>query len=143
MKVRQISVFVENRTGRVAEVTKTLGDGGVNIRVASLADTHDFGIVRLIVDDVDKALDLLRVNRFTALATEVVAVQIPDEPGGLARILEVLGREGINVEYLYGFVERPGQQAILIFRFEDNEKAIQILQKESVRLLEGDALYRL
>ncbi len=143
MKLRQISVFVENRTGRVAEVSKLLGDGGVNIRVVSLADTHDFGIIRLIVNDVDKALQILRDNKFTALDTEVVAIEIDDEPGGLAKILEELSAQGVNIEYLYGFVERPGEKAILVFRFEDIPHAVKVLEQRGVRILSGEQLYEL
>ncbi|RJP24270.1 MAG: ACT domain-containing protein [Candidatus Omnitrophota bacterium] len=143
MKLRQISVFVENRTGRVAEVTRLLGKGGINIRVVSLADTHDFGIIRLIVNDVDKALQILRDNQFTALDTEVVAVEIPDEPGGLAKILEYLGHNNVNIEYLYGFVERPGEQAILIFRFEELDHAVRVLTEQGAKILSGKQLYEL
>ncbi len=143
MKLRQISIFVENRTGRVAEVSKRLGEGGVNIRAVSLADTHDFGIIRLIVNDVDLALKILRENNFTAMDTEVVAVEIPDEPGGLAKILEFLGENNVNIEYLYGFVEKPGEQAILIFRFEELDHALNVLQEHGVRILNGEQLYQL
>ncbi|MBD3265555.1 ACT domain-containing protein [bacterium] len=141
MRPRQISVFVENRTGRIAEVTKVLGDAGVNIRAVSLADTHDFGIVRLIVNDVEKALQILRQEKFTVMDTEVIAAEIPDEPGALAKILELLGQESVNVEYLYGFNELGAGRAILIFRFEETEHAVKVLEKYEVKLLDGDALY--
>jgi hypothetical protein len=141
MRPKQISVFVENRTGRIAEVTRILGDAGVNIRAVSLADTHDFGIVRLIVNNVDKALEILRNEKFTVMDTDVIAAQIPDEPGALAEILELLGRENVNVEYLYGFNEIGTGRAILIFRFEDTEHAVHVLESSNIRLLEGDTLY--
>ncbi len=143
MKLRQISVFVENRTGRVAEVTQVLRDGDINIRAMTLADTHDFGIVRLIVNDVDKALGILRDHKFTVLATEVVAVEIPDAPGSLSDVLTLLGKEGVNIEYLYGFVERSGEQAILIFRFEEVDHAVQVIQANNLRILSGEDLYNI
>jgi len=143
MKPRQISVFVENRTGRVAEVTRILGEGGINIRAASLADTHDFGIVRLIVDRVDEALTLLRSKQFTALDTEVVAVEIADEPGSLAKVLAILDQDNVNVEYLYGFTERGAQKAILIFRFENTNQAVEALERNRIQILSGEELGRL
>lgn len=143
MKLRQISVFVENRTGRVAEVTEILRDGKINIRAVTLADTHDFGIVRLIVDKVDEALNILRSNKFTVLDTEVVALEIPDAPGSLCNVLETLSKEELNIEYLYGFVERSGDQAILIFRFEDVDKAVEALKSTNLRILSGEDLYKL
>lgn len=143
MNVRQISVFLEHRAGRMADVSQLLGENGVNIRAISLADTHDFGIVRLIVNDVDKALQLLRAAKFTVHDTEVVAISIPDEPGGLARTLNLFGRENLNVGYIYGFVERPGKSAILIFRFEEMDRAIEVIQANNLRLLSGEELYEL
>lgn len=141
MRPRQISIFVENRTGRIAEVTKILGKAGINIRAVSLADTHDFGIVRLIVNEVDKALQILRDEKFTVMDTEVIAAEIPDQPGALAGILETLGEENVNVEYLYGFTELKTGSAVLIFRFEDTEKAIKVMESAGLRLIEGEALY--
>lgn len=143
MQVRQISVFLENRAGRMAEVAELLGQNGVNIRAVSLADTHDFGIVRLIVNDVDKALQLLRAHKFTVHDTEVIAISISDEPGGLANVLDLFGREKLNVGYLYGFVEKPATSAILIFRFEEMDRAIQVIKAHGLRLLSGDELYEL
>jgi len=143
MKLRQISVFVENRTGRVAEVATLLRDGDINIRAITLADTHDFGIVRLIVNKVDEALKILRDNKFTALDTDVAALEIPDAPGSLCRVLDLLGKENVNVEYLYGFVERSGENAILIFRFEDADHALKVIQANGLRILSGEELYKL
>src|ERR1700692_1480294 len=108
MKVEKISIFIENKSGRLAEVTGILGNAGVNIRALSLADTSDFGILRLIVNDRDKAMTVLKEYDFTVSRTEVVAVEVPDRPGGLAGILQSLDNEKINVEYMYAFVERCG-----------------------------------
>jgi hypothetical protein len=143
MKVEQISIFLENKSGRLAEVTKILGDGGVNIRALSLADTTDFGILRLIVNDTKKAKDVLKKNNFTVGMTEVVAVEVPDNPGGLAGILEILMKENINVEYMYAFVERSGQDAVIIFRFDESDKAIDVLMKNGVTVLPGEKVYAL
>src|SRR6266581_5489302 len=99
MKVEQISVFIENKSGRLAEIARLLGEAGINIRALSLADTTDFGILRLIVNDAEKAKAVLKERGFTVSKTEVVAVEIPDRPGGLADLLQVLDEGGINVEY--------------------------------------------
>ena len=143
MKVEQISIFLENKSGRLADVTKILGDAGVNIRALSLADTSDFGILRLIVNDTEKAKDILKKNNFTVGKTEVIAVEVPDRPGGLAHILDVLRKDDINVEYMYAFVERSGQDAVIIFRFDDSDKAISALTKSKIVVLPGEKVYAL
>jgi len=143
MNVEQISIFLENKSGRLAEVTGVLSEAGINIRALSLADTADFGILRLIVNDTEKARQVLRDNGFTVEKTRVIAIEVPDKPGGLAKILDTIKDEGINVEYMYAFVQKSGQNAIVIFRFDELEKAITILQKAGVRTLEGEDLYAL
>ena len=141
MKVEQISIFIENKSGRLAEITRVLGDAGINIRALSLADTSDFGILRLIVNDGAKAATVLKDNGFTVSMTEVVAVEVPDHPGGLSAILQTLDREAINVEYMYAFVERSGENAVMIFRFDAPDKAITILQQNGLTVLPGEKLY--
>jgi hypothetical protein len=141
MKAEQISVFIENKSGRLAEVTRVLGEAGVNIRALSLADTSDFGILRLIVNDRERAKAVLKENGFTVSKTEVVAVEVEDRPGGLYRILHKLDSEGINVEYMYAFVERLSDNAVIIFRFDETEKAIKVLQEGGYNVLEGEKLY--
>ena len=143
MKVEQISIFLENKYGRLAEVTEVLAKGGINIRALSLADTADFGILRLIVNDTEKAKQVLKDNSFTVGKTEVIAIVVPDRPGGLAGILNSLKGEGINVEYMYAFVQKSGEDAIIIFRFDDIEKAITVLQKGKVRILKGEEVHAL
>jgi hypothetical protein len=138
MKVEQISIFLENKSGRLAEVTTLLSEGGVNIRALSLADTADFGILRLIVNDSDRAKEILKGNGFTVGKTEVIALEVPDRPGGLARILRILDGAGINVEYMYAFVNRTGDNAIIIFRFDELDRAIAVLTGEGVRVLKGE-----
>jgi len=143
MKVEQISVFLENKPGALAEVTRTLGETGVNIRALSLADTKDFGILRLIVNDNEKAKEVLGQKGFTVRKTEVVAVEVPDRPGGLADIMKVLAEARINVEYLYAFVQQSGENAIIIFRFDETDRAIAVLSEKKVRILEGRKVYSL
>jgi hypothetical protein len=141
MKVEQISIFIENKSGRLAEVTRILGDAGVNIRALSLADTSDFGILRLIVNDRETAKNVLKERGFTVNKTEVVAVEVPDQPGGLSRILQVLDGESINVEYMYAFVERCGGNAVIIFRFDEVDRAIRALLAKGFNVLDGEQLY--
>ena len=143
MHVEQISIFIENKFGRLAEVTRILGDAGVNIRTLSLADTSDFGILRLIVNDTDKAKTALKEKGFTVNKTEVVAVEIPDRPGGLADLLQVLDADGINVEYMYAFVERNVENAVMIFRFDETQKAIATLTARQFNVLPGERLYKM
>ena len=143
MKVKQISVFLENKSGRLEEVTKILGENEVDIRALSLADTRDFGILRLIVNDYEKAHELLKNSGFTVQETDVVAAEVPDKPGGLAGILKALNENNISVEYMYAFVERRGEKAIMIFRFEDVDSAIETLKGSGVKLLTGDEVYKL
>jgi len=141
MKVEQISVFLENKAGRLTEVTRTLAEAGVNIRALSLADTSDFGILRLIVTDYETAKKALKDNGFTVGKTTVVAVEVPDKPGGLAGILELMSGDGINVEYMYAFVQQSGKNAILIFRFDRTDQAIETLNKNNIRIVPGKDIY--
>ncbi len=143
MKVEQISVFLENKAGRLAEVTRILGEGGINIRALSLADTSDFGILRLIVNDNEKAKKILKENGFTVGKTNVVAIEVEDRPGGLAKILDTLYRAGINVEYMYAFVQQSGENAVIIFRFDNLDEAIKVLQENGVTVINGSKVYTL
>ena len=143
MALTQISVFMENKSGRLAEVAGTLGRAGVNIRALSLADTLDFGILRLIVDNEEKALEALEEQAFTVKLTEVVPVEVEDRPGGLAAVVQVLAKGGINVEYMYAFVEKTAGKAILVFKFADAEKAMKVLETSRIRVLSADEVKRL
>lgn len=143
MKVEQISIFIENKSGRLAEVTSVLGQHNINIRALSLADTSDFGILRLIVDKTDLAKDTLKQNGFTVNKTEVVAVEVPDQPGGLSKILKVLDDAKVNVEYMYAFFERSAGNAVIIFRFDETENAIQVLQGKGINILPGERVYNM
>ncbi|MBN1380139.1 MAG: ACT domain-containing protein [Deltaproteobacteria bacterium] len=141
MKVEQISIFMENKPGSLENVTRILKDADINIRTLSLADTSDFGILRLIVNDVDAAKKVLKENGFTVSRTTVIAVEVPDQPGGLHRIMSVIAAQNINVDYLYAFVEKSGENAVIIFRFNDPDAAIDVLQKNNFTVLSGEKLY--
>ncbi len=141
MKVEQISVFLENKAGRLSEVTRILAEAGVNIRALSLADTSDFGILRLIVNDNEKAREALKANGFTVGKTDVVAVEVGDRPGGLHTILDILYKAGVNVEYMYAFVQQSGDHAVIIFRFDNLEEAVRILTQNGIKVIEGSVLY--
>jgi len=141
MHAEQISIFLENKAGRLSEVTRIFEEGRINIRALSLADTSDFGILRLIVNDNEKAKRLLKENGFTVRSTEVVAVEVQDKPGGLHQILTTLSKAGVNVEYMYAFVRQSGQNAVLIFRFDNTAEATEVLRREGVRVIDGQDLY--
>lgn len=143
MKVEQISIFLENKSGRLAEVTKVLGEHNINIRALSIADTTDFGILRLIVNKPDSAYQVLREAGFTVSTTEVIAVEVKDEPGGLAQVLEVLQRDNINIEYLYAFLQKATNAALVVFRVEQIDEAIRVLQENNISVLEGSLVYKL
>lgn len=141
MQVEQISVFLENKSGRLSEVTGILAETGVNIRALALADTSDFGVLRLIVDDNEKAISVLKNNGFTVGKTDVVAVEVDDRPGGLHTILQILKDNDINVEYMYAYVQHTGRNAIMIFRFDNVAAAIQTLKTHGMTILDGSRLY--
>ena len=143
MKVKQISVFLENKSGRLAEVTRILGDSHINIRALSIADTTDFGILRLIVNNPDTAYTALREGGFMVSVTEVLAVEVPDTPGGLAGVLAVMGSNSINIEYLYAFVAKASNDALVIFRVEECDRAIQVLQDNGIHVLDEGEVYAL
>jgi hypothetical protein len=139
--VEQLSVFLENKAGRLAEVTRILTEAQINIRALSLADTSDFGILRLIVNDTARAKEELGKAGFTVARTEVAGVEVADQPGGLDHILRILKKANINVEYMYAFVQQSGSNAVLIFRFDDLPGALKILRENQVRVIEGEKLH--
>ena len=140
MSVKQISVFLENKKGRLAEVTQTLAREKVNIRALSLADTADFGVLRIIVNNPERCLAALKAQSFVAQVTEVIAVEVEDTPGGLSRILEVLDRDNVNVEYMYAYVEKSRDNAIVICKIDDRERALQVLEKNGITTIGAEAL---
>ena len=136
MQVPQISVFLENKVGRMAEVTEVLAANEINIIALSVADTSEFGILRLIVNKPEVAYEKLKDEGFTVMTNFVVAVEVDDTPGGLARILRTLTDASLNVEYMYAFVERSTGRAALIFRFDKEGEAIKVLQAAGVNILQ-------
>ncbi|XPV74869.1 MAG: ACT domain-containing protein [Desulfovibrio sp.] len=142
MKVDQLSIFLENRSGRLAQVTSLLAENEINIRALSLADTTDFGILRLIVSDFDKAEKCLKKEGLTVGRTAVVAVEIDDTPGSLHNLLDHFADESvnINVEYMYAFVQELGRSAAMILRFDKTEAAIELLAEKGVKLISQEAL---
>ncbi len=143
MRAEQISVFLENKAGRLAEVTSILAEADVNIRALALADTSDFGVLRLIVNDNEKAEAALKNRGFTVGKTDVVAVEVEDRPGGLHRILDILFKAEINVEYMYAFVTQSGSNAIMIFRIDNIDEAVKLLQENNVTVINGSKVYTL
>ena len=143
MRAEQISVFLENKAGRLAEVTGILSEAKVNIRALALADTSDFGVLRLIVDHNEKAVEALKNRGFTVGRTDVLAVEVEDRPGGLHNILDMLNEAEINVEYMYAFVQHSGKNAVMIFRFDHIDEAVKVLEKNNVKVINGSKVYTL
>jgi hypothetical protein len=143
VQVKQISVFLENKSGRLADVTEILGSEGVNIRALSIADTTDFGILRLIVSDPATAYKALQEKGFVVSETEVLAVEVPDTPGGLFSVLKLLRSAGINIEYLYAFVQKASSAALVVMRVEDCDAAYEVLQAAGVNVLDEKTVYEL
>lgn len=140
MKIKQISVFIGNKKGRLAMVTDVLEKAKIDIRALSLADTTDFGMLRMIVDDPDRCAAALKQHDFVVQETDVIAVEVEDTPGGLNRILKIFNDNDINIEYVYAMVEKRKNAAAVIFRVEDNQKAIAVLAKNGIGLVDSDSL---
>ena len=141
MSVKQISVFLENRPGCLHEMTKALADANIDLRGLSLAETSDFGIVRLIVDDVIGTANTLKDAGFVASLTDVLAVEVPNVPGGLNRVLEILDGAGVNVEYMYAILgNKKSDTAYMIFRVNDNAKASSALTGSGVKIMGAEDL---
>ena len=143
MLVKQISIFLENKSGRLAEVTRTLGENDIDISALSIADTTDFGILRLIVNKPEKAERILKESDFTVSCTNVIAIGVQDKPGGLAKALEVLDRESIGIEYMYAFVSKTEDEALVILKVEDPEKAVKVLMDNGISVLPSSQVYKL
>lgn len=138
--IKQMAVFIENRKGRLLELTKTLGDAGIDLVTLSIADTKDFGILRCITSDNDKAEKVLKAAGFTVTSTELFGAEVADEPGGLAKILEILNDNDINVEYLYSYARKVTANAVILFKVTDEEKAIRVLKENNVKILTRDII---
>ena len=143
MSAIQISVFLENKSGRLAEVTQTLAKADVNIRALSLAETIDYGVLRLIVNKPKQAKEALTGSGFIVTETEVIAVEMPDRPGALATLVEVVTRKGLNIEYCYAFVAKRGDNAVVILRLDDAEAALSALEGGGAHVLSAAELSEL
>jgi len=141
--VKQVSVFLENRAGRLSEAANLLAKNNINIRALSLADTSDFGILRLIVNNPEQAIDILRKENFTVSSTEVIALEVSDKPGGLAKTLNFFEISNINIEYMYAFLGKNPDKAIMIFRFDDNISVMEKLKGKDIKLVDPGELYSL
>lgn len=139
--IKQISVFLENKSGRLVRVAQVLGDAKINIRGLSIADTSDFGILRMIVDQPDKAIVELKDKGIMATVTEVIAMEVPDNPGGLATILSYMQDAGINIEYIYSFIEKPTNNALIMMRVEKIPDALAVLEKHNIPIVGGERIY--
>lgn len=143
MQVKQVSIFLENKKGRLLDALKALAKAKINIRALSIADTADYGILRMIVSDVVRAKAALETAGFTVKETDVIAIAVNDQPGGLAKILEVLNNAGLNVEYVYAFAEKHENDAIVVLRTENIELGIKTLTNAKVKILEPKKVYAL
>jgi len=138
MRIRQISIFLENKPGQLSAICRDLASADVNIATLSLADTSDFGIVRMIVDDHDKAKTVLTEKGHVVNVREVIGVCVPDRPGGMAEVMAFLDKAGVNIEYSYAFAFHKGEKAVLVFRFSDNDKAESALKAAGYTTLGED-----
>ena len=141
--IKQISLFVENKPGRMAKVSKTLSDAGVNIRALTVAEAGDFGVIRMVVDDPEKGYKVLHDGGFTVSETEVLAVEMKDIPGGLYEIVNTLGENDVNVDYAYAFVTAKAERALLIIRVDNLEKARRVLTDAGVKLATRDEIQKI
>jgi hypothetical protein len=136
MVIQQISIFLENKSGRLADVTRVMAAAGINLRAISIADTADFGILRVIVDKAALALEALAKAGFTTRTTDVLALEIEDVPGSLAKIMELFKETGVNIEYLYASLEKNGNKAVVIFKVEDVEHGLKIVRDHKLSIVE-------
>ncbi len=143
MRAEQLSIFLENKAGSIAEVTTILSNAGVNIRALSLADTTDFGVLRMIVNNNEKAEYALKTEGFTVGKANIIAVALDDSPGGLNKILDPICAKDINVEYMYSFANPKDYNAVMVFRFDDIDKAINIIEENSLEIIQGEKVYNL
>ena len=139
--IKQFSLFVENKQGKMAELTRLIADAGIDLRTLSLADTRDFGILRIIVDQPDKAEKLLHENGWTFKVTPVIGIKVPDVPGGVAAVLEALSAASINVEYMYAFVNRTPGRADTVICVDNEQAALDILKSKKIDILTAEEAY--
>ena len=142
MTIKQLSIFAENRPGRISAITGYLAESGINIRAISVADTKDFGILRIIVENTEKAMEILKKNGYICKTNSVLAVEIPDRPGGMARVMDIVSVPGVSIEYAYAFVShKADDSAYMIFRVSGLEKATEVLTAAGIHLLTKEELF--
>ncbi len=142
MKIRQLSLFLENKPGRLTEPCRFLAASGINIRTLTLADTQQFGILRIVVSDPDRAATLLTEAGYLVKITEVLAIEVPDKPGGLADVLEVFENSGINIEYMYALTTGRAAKAVIVFRFDQPDAALERLGSAGINVLDSADVYQ-
>jgi hypothetical protein len=140
MKITQMSVFIENTKGRLFELCDILGKNDINIKALTLAESPEFGIVRLVVDKAEDAVEIVRKNGFIASLSHIAAVEVSDCPGGLTAVLKVLSENDLNIEYMYGFVEKTSEKALMVFKFEDIDGALDVLCKNKIPVISKETL---
>ena len=141
MIIKQLSVFLENRSGRLTEMTDILGKADINLSALSIAETSDFGIIRMIVSDPEKGLKILKENNFSVSLTDVICLSTDNKPGALSEALKVLSNADISVEYMYAF--SMGERAFVVIRTEKIEQTIEELKRENMKLLQAEKLYNI
>ncbi|MCK8817906.1 acetolactate synthase [Natroniella sulfidigena] len=141
MFIKQLSVFLENRCGRLTEITEALGNAGVNLAALSIAETSEFGIIRMVVSDSEKGLEVLKEKNFSVSLTDVICLSTPNEAGTLAKSLRILANEGISIEYMYAF--SMGERALVVIRTEDLEETVDVLKEHDRELLKPEELYNI
>lgn len=141
MQIQQLSIFVENKEGRLAEITAVLAQANIDIRAISIADTSDFGILRLIVDQPAQAVEALKNANMTVSLTSVIAVGIDDHPGEFAKAMRVLADEHITIEYMYAFISRDKGKAFVILRVDDNERAVSVMKDANITILTAEEIH--
>ena len=141
MKIKQVSVFLENKVGHLRMVTEELKKANLNIRAISLADSETFGVLRMVIEDPDKACEVLRAANHAVKETGVIAVEVPDKPGGLSEVLKTFEDCGVNIEYMYSLLERKTDKAVMIFRVEKTDEVIAKLKEQNVKLLSSKEVY--
>ena len=140
MRVTQISVFLENKKGRLFEVCSLLGKNSINIMALTIAETENFGVLRIVVNKPEEAIKLLKDNGFAANLTDVVIVEVEDKPGGLAKVLKVLSDNNINIEYMHAFIKRNEVNSYMVFRFDDPDSAIKVLLENKLNIIEKNKI---
>jgi len=141
VKIKQVSVFLENRVGHLRMVTEELKKASLNIRAISLADSETFGVLRMVVEDPDKAYQVLRAANHAVKETEVIAVEVPDKPGGLSDLLKTLEDCGVNIEYMYSVLEKKSDNAVIILRVGEIDTVVAEMEKQNVKLLSSEEVY--